>query len=160
MAYNTIVTSNKNPLLLTGGFKMVISRAPNTSYFLKSWSMPTVSANETVISRPQVDAYVPGSKLVYDTLSCTMMVSEDMDNYQEIYNWLNLCVKGTQATEKEKVDDVAIQILNSKNNPHKTVVFHNAFPIALGSFSWDVEDSDVTYATCEVVFRYDYFTFR
>ena len=160
MAYNTIITQNKNPLLLTGGFKMVIPGAPNVSYFLKTWAMPTVSANETVISRPQIDAYVPGSKLVFDTLSTTMIVSEDMDNYQEIYNWLHLCVEGTQVNERNKTEDIAIQILNSKNNPHRTVVFHNAFPIALGSFEWNVEDTDVTYATCEAVFRYDYFTFR
>ena len=85
MTHTAMITANKNPLLLTGGFKMVIERSPNTAYFLKTWSMPNVTNAEATIARPQADAYVPGAKLSYEPLECSMIISEDMDNYFEIY---------------------------------------------------------------------------
>lgn len=162
MTYNLAVTQNKNPLILSGGFKMVLGRAPNTTYFLKAWQLPTMTVTETQITRPQTDVFVPGSKIVYDPLSVSMLISEDMENYVEIYSWLRECVLGAQenGAERKKESDIIIQILNSKNNVHKEVVFHNAFPTAIGTIDWNVEDSDVTYASVDVMFRYDYFTIK
>lgn len=155
MTISSMITANKNPLLLTGGFKMVIERTPNTAYFLKTWAMPNVGNTEVYVSRPTTDVYTPGSKLVYEPLECSMIISEDMDNYFEIYKWLQDCI--SNPNERSLYNDVTIQILNSKNNPHRRIVFRNAFPTSIGGFAWDVDDSDVTYATCDVSFRYDYF---
>ena len=147
---NTI-THNKNPLAISTGFKMVFSRAPNVSYFCQNFMLPSVSSNEAVISRPRLDAYVPGDKLVFEPLTLNMLISEDMENYEEILDWM---IKG-----EDQVDDITLYILSSKNNVNKTVMFKNAFPTSLGSITFNIQDADITYAQVDVTFRYDYFEF-
>ena len=152
------ITSNKNPLAISDGFRMVFHRAPNTSYFCQNFVMPGVAVTETVIPRPQIDAYVPGDKFQYEPLIVTMLVAENMENYMEIYDWLNRAVKTNNS--EDKYDDISVYILSSKNNPNAEVVFKNAFPTNIGSISFNVQDADITYAQVDVTFRYDYFTFK
>lgn len=152
------ITSNKNPLAVSDGFRMVFHRAPNTSYFTQNFIMPAVSVSEVLIARPQIDAYVPGDKFQYEPLTVTMLVAENMENYMEIYEWLNRAVKTVNA--EDKYDDISVYILSSKNNANAEVVFKNAFPISLGSISFNVQDADITYAQVDVTFRYDYFTLK
>lgn len=153
-----MITTNKNPLAVSDGFRMVFQRAPNTSYFTQNFVMPGIAVTETLISRPQVDAYVPGDKFQYEPLTVTMLVAENLENYIEIFNWLNKSVKTNNS--EDKYDDILVYILSSKNNPNAEVVFKNAFPVSLGSISFNVQDADITYAQVDVTFRYDYFTIK
>lgn len=147
---NTL-TDNKNPLAVSDGFRMVFNRAPNTSYFCQNFIMPSVTGTEAIVARPKLDVYVPGDKVVFDPLSITMLVAENMENYVEIFDWM--------MSSEEFTDDITVYILSSKNNVNRTVTFKNAFPTNIGSISFNVQDADITYAQVDVTFRYDYFTF-
>ena len=151
------ITSNKNPLAISDGFRMVFHKAPNTSYFCQNFVMPSVTVSETVVNRPRVDTYFPGDKMVFEPLTITMLVAENMENYVEILDWLTKAVTTTNSADK--FDDITVYILSSKNNPNRTVTFKNAFPTSIGSISFNVQDADITYAQVDVTFRYDYFTF-
>lgn len=152
------ITSNKNPLAISDGFRMVFQKAPNVSYFCQNFIMPSVTVQETLVARPQNDVYYPGDKMQYEPLTVTMLVAENMENYVEIIDWLNRSVKSTNS--KDKYDDVTVYILSSKNNANARVVFHNAFPTNIGSISFNVQDADINYAQVDVTFRYDYFSFE
>lgn len=154
---NTL-TKNLNPLATSDGFKITFHRAPNVEYFLQSFSIPSMSVNETVVLRPQRDAHVPGDKLVYEPFTVTMLVSEDMDNFKEVYNWLEKSVMTNNSNEL--YDDVTVHVLTSKNNPNKKIIFHNTFPISIGNLAFSVQEAEVVYGTVDVTFRYDYFTFE
>jgi hypothetical protein len=152
------ITSNKNPLAVSDGFRMVFQKAPNTSYFCQNFVMPSVTVQETLVARPQTDAYFPGDKIQFEPLTVTMLVAENMENYAEIYDWLNRSVKTLNS--EDKYDDITVYILSSKNNPNAIIRFRNAFPTNIGSISFNVQDADITYAQVDVTFRYDYFTFE
>jgi hypothetical protein len=152
------ITSNKNPLAISDGFRMVFHRAPNVSYFCQNFIMPSVTVQETLVARPQNDAYYPGDKIQYEPLTVTMLVAENMENYMEVIDWLNRSVKSLNS--EDKYDDVTVYILSSKNNANAKVVFHNAFPTNIGSISFNVQDADISYAQVDVTFRYDYFSFE
>jgi len=154
----TTLTQNKNPLAVSDGFRMVFNKAPNTSYFCQNFVMPGLSVTESVVPRPQQDAYYPGDKLIYEPLTVTMLVAENMENFVEIYDWLQRSVKAKNSAEM--FDDITAYILSSKNNPNREVIFKNAFPVSIGSISFNVQDSDITYAQVDVTFRYDYYTFK
>lgn len=145
------ITTNKNPLAISDGFRMVFHKAPNTSYFCQNVSLPSVTANEATITRPRMDVYVPGDKLVFEPLQITMLVAENMENYIEIYDWM---LKDTN-----EVDDITLFVLSSKNNVNRKITFVNAFPTSIGSISFNVQDADISYAQVDVTFRYDYFSF-
>lgn len=146
---NTL-TNNKNLLPISSGFKMVLASAPNTAYFCQSITLPAMVNGETTVSRPLVDAHVPGPKTSYDPLQITMFVSENMDNYLEMMDWI--------VNQNSLQDDIRFMIVNSKNNVNRTVVFKNAFPTQMGSITFSTQDADIAYATVDVTFRYDYFT--
>lgn len=118
--------------------------------------MPAVSVGEVVVNRPVTNVYVPGDKIDADALNITMLVAENMENYIEIYNWLDRSV--TTNNSADKYDDVTVYILSSKNNANVGVTFHNAFPTNLGSINFNVQDADISYAQVDVTFRFDYFT--
>lgn len=147
----TQITQNKNPLAISDGFRMVFQRAPNVSYFCQNFIMPSVTASEAIINRPKLDVYVPGDKIVFEPLNITMLVAENMENYVEIFQWM--------MGDDNAVDDITLYILSSKNNVNRTVTFKNAFPVDIGSISFNVQDADINYAQVDVTFRYDYFTF-
>lgn len=155
---SSVLTQNKNPLAVSDGFKLTFHRAPNVEFFLQTFTIPNITVNETVAARPQRDAYFPGDKLVYAPLSVTMLVSEDMDNFKEIYDWLYKSVTANNASDM--YDDITAHILTSKNNPNKKIIFRNAFPVELGNVNFNVAEAEVVYGTIDVTFRYDYFTFE
>ena len=152
---NTI-TTNKNPLAISDGFRMVFHKAPNTSYFCQNFIMPTVNIGEVEVNRPQGTVYYPGEKVQYEQLSVTMLVAENMENYFEIYNWMKAA--SLENHNKDKFDDITVYILSSKNNANVGVTFHNAFPTSIGSINFNVQDADISYAQVDVTFRFDYFT--
>jgi hypothetical protein len=154
---NTL-TRNKNPLVVSDGFKMIFARAPNVQYFLQTFSVPSVTVNEAVIPHGKYNAYLPGDRIEYEPLTITMLVSEDMDNFKEIYDWLNRNINLN--SQQDKFDDMTIYILTSKNNPNKKMFFKNVFPTSIGNISFNVAEADIVYATVDVTFRYDYFTFE
>lgn len=155
---SNVITSNKNPLVISDGFRLVFSRAPNVQYFLQSFSIPSVSVNETVIPRGKQAVYAPGDTIVFEPLTVTMMVSEDMDNFKEIYDWLYRNINSP--VMEDKYDDITINILTSKNNPNKKLIFRNVFPTSIGNIEFTVQEAEVVYASVNVTFRYDYFTFE
>lgn len=150
MAHDQI-TSNKNPLAISDGFRMVFQRAPNVSYFCQNFIMPGVNGTEATIARPKLDVYIPGDKISFEPLTVTMLVAENMENYVEVLEWM--------MNNQNIVDDITLYILSSKNNVNRMVTFKNAFPVSIGSISFNVQDADITYAQVDVTFRYDYFTF-
>jgi hypothetical protein len=152
------VTENKNFLVTSNGFRMVFARAPNVAYFLQTFSVPTVSVNETPVARGKQIAYFPGDFIQFEPLTVTMLVAEDMNNFKEIYDWLYRNINANHMTDK--FDDLTIYILNSKNNVNKTLVFKNAFPTSMSNINFTVTDADVVYATVDITFRYDEFTFE
>jgi hypothetical protein len=153
-----ILTQNKNPLTVSDGFRLIFQRAPNVEFFLQEISLPGVSVNEVAIARPHLNAYVPGDKLVFEPLSVQVLVSEDMDNYKEIFEWLQTSV--VENDTPKKYSDITLYVLTSKNNPNKRIIFKNAFPISIGAINFSVKESEIVYGTIDMSFRYDYFTFE
>lgn len=152
------VTGNKNPLVVSDGFRLVFARAPNVQYFAQSIIIPSVSVNEVAVNRGKMTAYFPGDHMTFDPVTITMMVSENMDNFAEIYNWLHKSINA--AKYDDKFDDMTIYILTSKNNPNKKIMFKNVFPTSIGNINFSVQEADIVYATVDVTFRYDNFTFE
>lgn len=153
----SVLTLNKNPLVTSGGYKIVFDRAPNVTFFAQAVNIPGISVNEVAIARPQINAYVPGDKLIYEPLTLTVLLTEDLDNYKEIYTWLYQSVMENNSSKQ--YSDITIFSLTSKNNPNKEVVFKNAFPVSLGAVNFTVQETDTVYGQVDMTFRYDYFTF-
>ena len=154
------------------GFKFVLSRTPNTNYFIQSIAIPTLSLGQFDIEDPFVKLPTPGIKLNFDPLVLTFMVDENMDNYTEIFNWLNglgfpesfdqytNLIRSNQGLtpSTDTFSDGSLVILSSKHNPNVKITFQDMFPISLSELAFDATMTDVEYLKATVTFRYRLYT--
>lgn len=158
------------------GFRFNLSRTPNTNYFVQTVTLPSLSLGDFDVETPFVKLPTPGTKLNFEPLSITFMVNEDLDNYLEIYNWLNglgfpesydqyrnYVRRPSIATEANSkggdiYSDGTLMLLTSNHNANLKVVFKDMFPISLSDLAFDSTLTDVEYLRATVTFRYRNYT--
>lgn len=150
------LTLNKN-LLSPNGFKLTIdsTQFANTEYFCISAPIPSVSAAEVNLPfRNKQNAY-PGEKVNYAPLDIRYMVTENMENYVELFNWL----VNNSNENKVSAYDITLHILTSSNNVIRQIKFVEAFPVAIGAIDFYTQNTDVEYVVADASFQYSHFYF-
>jgi hypothetical protein len=167
--------TNKD-ILQSTKFKLNFARIPATTYFCQSASLPGLSLTEVPRNTPFIDLYVPGEKLLYDTLNITFLVDEDLVGWQEIHDWIramtfpydfeeyvNLKNLSSVAQSRSinrlppQYSDASMTIYTNKNNPNIRVQFKDLFPISLGGLVFNSSDSAENIITSDVTFRFSYY---
>ena len=97
--------------------------------------------------------FVSGDQVNFDSLEVTFSVDEDMNNYNEVFNW----IKETADSDTQVTNDIILSILTSHNNLNRQIRFVNAIPVSLGGVEFTTQASDIEYLQSNVSFRYDYF---
>lgn len=152
--------------LSTGGFDIKVSRLPNVEFFSQKLLLPGVTANSVETQTPLRAYYSVPDHLRFADFDLSFIIDENMENYQEIFNWLRGMAtpdnlnqyKTLEASKEGLVSDVTVLLLNSHKNPNIKFTFQNAFPIGLTPVSLDMSQQDVQYAEATVTMRYDAFT--
>jgi len=147
------LTANKN-YLSSESFRLAISRKdyPNLEYFCNSVMHPDVSIGETQIPRSRLDHFEPGDKMTMGSVTCTIIVDEDMESYKEIFKWCENIVNGNT----NDTADLTLQILSSKNNVLNTITYVDAYPTNVSNLQFTTTTNE--YITFDVTFRMRYFT--
>lgn len=138
-------------------YKLVVDRIPNTEFFCRGVSIPTVSVTEATANYKYSNIPMLADKLSFDSLTVSIMIDEDMKTYEEVYDWIKECT--LEATNIESVmSDISVVVTNNKNNKAKTFNFNNAFPISIGSLEFNSSETAPTYLTAEITFRFSNMT--
>ena len=159
--------SNRN-YLSPVGFNFTLSKEPKVSFFSSSARIPEINLGTAIQPSYLKDLDVPGDKLTYGDFSLRFLVDENMENYMAIHNWMTGLgyPETTQdfkdlTTDNEGVRDLrrqfsdgSLHILNSNYRDVAIVKFKDLFPIYLTSLEFEASDSDVSYFTAEVTFKY------
>lgn len=150
------LTQNKNYLSPTG-FKVSInsSEFANLEYFCTATSIPSLSLGEVSTPFRNKQTYTPGDRLEYASFDMRFMVSENMENYIELYNW----IRNNAEQNKYKASDMVLHILSSSNNVNRQIRYVDAFPTSIGAIEFHTQTTDVEYVTVDASFRYSYFEF-
>ena len=150
------LTLNKN-LLSPNGFKVTIdsTKFANTEYFCISAPIPSVSATEVNVPfRNRQNSYA-GEKVTYSPLDIRYMVTENLENYIELFNWL----VGNSNLNAVETHDITLHILSSSNNVIRQVKFVEAFPVAIGAIDFFTQNTDVEYVVADTSFQYSHYYF-
>ena len=168
-------------LLGKNNFRLLIDKIPNVEFFAKTVNIPGLSFTETVAPAGiGLDAFFPGDKVSFDTLSVGFLVDEDLGNFKEIFDWMDKIVPvsdpsayknfvGSQTTatgEQSTIDnalaqycDITLVTNTNKNIPNKFFRFHDAFPISLSGIELESgADGETVLATVE--FRFTYYEIK
>ena len=152
------------------GFRFQMQRAPHLTYFCQSATLPTVTLTEAMQPNPLTELFLPGEHIVFEPFNIRFRVDEDMQNYQEIFDWmvaLGAPVEQTQfaALAKEGPSsprgvrsDGTLMVLTSNMNPSIQITFVGLYPTSLTPLTFDTGLQDLEYLEAEAVFRYRNFT--
>jgi hypothetical protein len=175
----TVLTRNpQNPNVLhPNKFQLNFARLPNLQYFCQAVSIPGISLSEIPRNTPFVDTYMPGEKAIYDLLSITFYVDEDLRGWKEIHDWIRAMTFPTNfdeykqlgklntytlasSTNKPQYTDAHVTLLTSSNNPNILFTFYDLFPVSLSTFIVSSTDSPENTITADVTFRYNYYDIK
>lgn len=173
-------TSSVYNYLRPNGFRFVIQDLPHVAYTCQSANLPSVQLGFAVQPTPFVDRPVIGDKLNYAEFNIRFLISEDMNNYLELFEWLvalgfpnnynqytsfvgerlnrfPFFRRADGTTEALAYSDGVLTILDSNNNPKTNIRFRELFPIAVEALDFDITSSSVDYFVGTASFRYTTF---
>ena len=146
-------------------FETNFTRLPNVNFFCQRINIPSIGLGLASQATPFSDIPVLGDKLIFEQLTLNFIVSEDLSNYLEIYNWLisigfpendtqfNLNNSNVEPTENLR-SDMNIIINTNKSNPNYSITFRDAFPVSLGSIELDASATSLEPIILDVSFAY------
>lgn len=170
------IPSNINPLQ-ANGFLFGIQKLPEIKFFCQEANLPDLQLPSADMENPLVIAPLPGEKLSFGEVTITFLIDENMDNYVAVHNWMiglgfpesheqysNFISSRTDAINTNHLlagySDGTLQILNSSNNPIRTIRFVDMFPTSLQSLQLQSTQTETVYLAGTATFRYTYYKFE
>jgi hypothetical protein len=150
------------------------------SFTCQSANLPQLALGFAVQPTPFTDIPRIGDKLDFGSFTIRFLISEDMSNYLELYNWLvalgfpkdytqfdaliknrpsRFPFKVNQRGESEVLaySDATLTILDSTNTPKVNIIYKDIFPISLEGLDFDIASAGVEYFTAIASFKYTLF---
>ena len=171
-------------------FKVFFPIFPITEWFVVRANIPSVQLGVADRYTPFVNIQLVGDHITYGDFSITFIVDENLKNYMEMYNWvknigfpfehkqfnvLNRPDYGNRSGgqkynpendtyskvhDEDLYSDIHMQIMTGKNNLIAQCEIYDAFPTTLGAIEYSQQETDMTYAMCEVGFAYSWFDMK
>jgi len=152
------LTANKNFLSPVGfSFKIDQINFANLEYFCTSVTFPGISLSEVQVPYRGVNLAQTGDRMIFDDLAIRFNITENMENYLELFNWMHNIINKKDAEDYKY--DASLLIMSSHNNMVKTVKFQEIFPTSLSTVEFNSQSTDVEYLQADVSFRYTLFEF-
>lgn len=166
--------------LRPNAFRFSVKDIPNVSFTCQSANLPQLALGFALQTTPFTDIPRIGDKLDFGAFTIRFLISEDMSNYLEIYNWLvalgfpkdytqfaaliknrpsRFPFKVNQQGESEVLaySDATLTILDSTNTPKVNIIYKDIFPISLEGLDFDIASAGVEYFTAIASFKYTLF---
>ena len=173
------MTTNINKSILNkNNFRLLIEKIPTVEYYVQTVNIPGLSfTNIKVGAGVGLDAKFPGDKIEFGKLTVKFLVDEDLENFKEVYQWMNAIVPikdpadfgayvGTTQTatgllsgidnDMNQYSDITLVTNTNKNIPNKFFRFHDCFPVSLGELEL-ISGGDSEPVTCQVEFEFSYY---
>ena len=149
-------------------FEFVIQRLPNLTFFVQSINLPGITLLSTTVNNPFVATPVPGNQLIFGQLTAGIIVDENLEGWNEIYEWivqlgnpqfLNKIGNLTKTPGKNNsiTSDATLIIKTNANNPNKRITFKDLFPVEIGEIQFTSVGGTHEFTTTSVTFGYSYY---
>lgn len=150
------LTQDKNFLQPTS-WSMTINSTQfaNSSYFCTSVNIPGITLPEVAMPFRGAQSWLPGDRIDFPPLDIGFIVSENMENYIELYDWILECKR----RDKPVTYDVELAVLTSANIVNKVVRFYDAFPTSISGINFSTQSTDTEFVNADASFRFTYFDF-
>ena len=167
MTTPTIQPTNKS-FLSNNKFQFVITRLPNVEFFVQSANLPAMTLLNTDTQTPFTRISVPGNILIFDPLTVTYIMDENMQSWFEIYNWITQLGNPTNRNKignltqlpgaiNSITSDATLTINTNSNNPNIRITFKDLYPTEFSGVQFtSIEGQD--FLTASITFAYTTYT--
>ena len=145
-------------LLQPTKFLMTFPEITDTTYFCQKVNIPGVELDSPIHVTPNLDLYVSGTKITYNTFDMDFMVNEDISSWLVLYKWMVDLSSVENSYNMRKNKQSTLTIMSNLNNPKLRVNFINIFPVSISGINFDTTLSAEDHIIGTASFRYDYFT--
>ena len=140
-------------------FETNFLRMPGVSYFCQRVNIPGITLSNTNLSTPFANIPIEGDVLEFEDLTIGFIVDEDMQNYLELYNWLQSLGFPDKYSQYDNEDssiksDMNILLHTNKSNPNYSIVFKDVFPVSLGTIAFDTNATALDPIVIDAGFKY------
>ena len=158
--------------LVSNRYVLSFLRLPNTQFFCQTVNLPGINLSQVPRATPFVDIQMPGEKLIYDPLSVTFLVDEDLTAWREIHDWmrglgfptgfdeyknLNKQSKFISNPRAAQYSDATLIILDSNQLGQWRFKIRDMFPTSLAPFTMSATLGPETILTADVTLAFTYF---
>ena len=172
-------------------FRFQLLKIPTTVYYTTAVNLPGIAFSGDAIMNSRFKAMpFMGDTLDFSPMELTFNVSEGLQNYREIHDWMTgigfphdteqfaTAVASEQdlkpgsspppsrragaakVNPSNLTSDGTLTILTNKNNPTLRVNFRALYPTSLSGLQFSVQGTDTEQLTATVTMNYDYYEFE
>lgn len=146
--------------------QFVIRRLPNVKFFVQKINLPGLSLPPVNVNNPFSTIPHIGDQLTWNDLTVQFKVDEDLNNWQEIFNWLIAISAPNDFSEYNEISnacemcgngiysDISLIILNNNKNPTREFTFRDCWPHSLSDIEFNTTDESINYVNCICTFKY------
>ena len=177
---SSITTSPVTNFLRPNAFRFLIKNLPSVAFTCQSANLPSLSLGFTTQPTPFLDIPHVGDKNLFGDFTIRFLITEDMSNYIELYEWLvalgfpndynqyrnftgerlnrfPFVKDACGAPMAVAYSDATLTILDSNNVPKTNINFKDTFPVSVEALDFDISSSSVEYFVGIASFKYKLF---
>lgn len=174
-------TQINKSILQKSNFRLLIDKIPTVEYYVQSCNIPGMTFSEAIqAAGVGLDAYFPGDKVIFAPLDVSFLVDEDLENFKEIYDWINAITPISDPTDYKnytdirqsplgelssiesnlnQYSDITLVVNTNKNLPNRFLRFHDCFPLSVSSIELQSGAQNES-VICQVSFRFSYYEIK
>lgn len=162
---------------------MQFARMPMTTFVVQEVNLPGINAKPATMMGPGMNIHSLPDKLVYDPLTVTFMMDEELRAWRELYSWLLGTTGGYDRSTivaefidqhinyvwpekaQHRLDQAgrttaALTLINPAKIPMVRVMFNNLYITGLSAINFSTKELDTISSTtsCTATFEYDYYS--
>jgi hypothetical protein len=175
-----ISTTSVVNYLRPNAFRFTLKNLPSVAFTCQSANLPSLSLGFASQPTPFIDIPHVGDKNVFGDFTIRFLITENMSNYIELYEWLVALGFPTDYNQYRNFtgdrlnrfpfvrdsrgapiavaySDATLTILDSNNVPKTNIHFKDAFPVSVEALDFDITSSSVDYFVGIASFKYKLF---
>ena len=175
-----ISTTTVANYLRPNAFRFSIKNLPSVAFTCQSANLPSLALGYTTQPTPFLDIPHVGDKNVFGDFTIRFIITEDMSNYIELYEWLvalgfpndynqyrnftgerlnrfPFVRDASGGSTAIAYSDATLTILDSNNVPKTNINFKDTFPVSVEALDFDITSSSVEYFVGIASFKYKLF---
>lgn len=129
-------------------FRVIIPRLPKMTHFIQSVSIPSIAITSMDMpfkGFPRTS--IPSSLDISDQVVINYIIDENMENWQELYDWMTSITPSSEneggVTVSDLYSEIIVLVYTSAKKLKKKITYTRAYPVNLMSFEFNSANADI-----------------